>query len=137
MTTRRRNRIWLKNALLARFGSPSREGESCHKNTTPDAAEEKPFFHLIMDDTLRRKMDRQRILEEEAAEVIAFAERTGRKIRDEDAGTFHAHLQAGLLTCWVEYRPGTGAGEWVLMNIYCHRMTIQPEPVWKGVKREE
>jgi NADPH-dependent glutamate synthase beta subunit-like oxidoreductase len=126
VTERRENRAWLKRALINRYW----------EETMVEKKEAAPF-RLTIHEGLKEKMDKERILEEEVVQVIDFAERSGRKVRHTESGIFSACRQIGHMTYWADYRQGERAGEWVLVNVYCHRMAIDMEPVWQGLKTEQ
>ncbi|MBQ6360774.1 MAG: 4Fe-4S dicluster domain-containing protein [Lachnospiraceae bacterium] len=83
-----------------------------------------PDQHIILriSGEIREEMNRQRLTEDELRSVIAYAERTGLWLEDED-GLRIAHLQMGYITVWAEYAPAKG--EFLLKDIYSHRMEIE------------
>jgi hypothetical protein len=116
-----------------------------------------PRKKMLIPAELAKKLNRERILEEDVAEVLNFCERTGRRVFHPDRKTFSGYKEIGYTTYWVEYRvpqiPGrdTGAPEseksghagqrahsddesYELVNAYAHRMKIELEAVWNGRK---
>ncbi|WP_281680028.1 pyridine nucleotide-disulfide oxidoreductase/dicluster-binding protein [Synergistes jonesii] len=92
---------------------------------------EKEKIPLFISPELEAKMNRDRILEEDVASVIAFCERTGRKLVDE-RGHFIGYGEIGHITCWAEYSPEKDG--YRVHNAYPHRMKIELEEVWHGRK---
>ena len=127
VTERRENRLRLKRSLSLEYLN---EEPQMEKSTDPK-------IELVIPEAIKKKMDEERILEEEARLVVQNSESTGRKVIRGDRITRSAYLQIGHMTYWADYRPGEKEGQWLLDNIYCHRMSIELEPVWGGVKREE
>jgi Fe-S oxidoreductase len=123
---RRENRISLKKQLLKEFWEEEMTEER-----------PRPGIQLIIDPELKDKLHREHILEEEVAEVIAFCEKTGRKISLVEKETFSGYRQIGHMTYWVEYKPVEGKAEcYELVNAYSHRMKIDLEAVWNGKKTD-
>lgn len=79
-------------------------------------------FQVIIPEKVRQVLDDRRILADEVKAVIAYAERTGNKLRDNDRGHYIAYLQPVSVTYWVEYSPC--AGGFTVHNAYCHRLEI-------------
>jgi len=147
---RRKNRIRLKRELLKEFwGTETQEDETEPRKKVRISAE------------LSKKFHRERILEEDVIEVLSFCERTGRRVFHPDRGTFSGYKEIGYTTYWVEYRApqssvqdaaaqaqesekpgraGQGAHSddacYEVVNAYSHRMKIELEPVWNGIKVE-
>ena len=108
---RRTNRARVKQGILREFGE-NREG-------TVEAYE---TIHLEMAPEVRRSIDERRILEDDIRQVIDHAERTGKRLRNNQNGQYRACLQPENVTFWVDYTP-LGAG-FTVHNAYCHRMNI-------------
>jgi Fe-S oxidoreductase len=125
VSERRENRIRLKQNLLKRFWKE-----------TPDAPKVKPQIRLILSPELSQKLDRERMLYEDLVEVVAFCERTGRRIRLPDRNTYSGYCEVGRMTYWAEYREGNERGVYDLVNAYAHRMKIELEEVWNGRRTE-
>lgn len=79
---------------------------------------------------LLEKMNRERLLEEDALAVIEECEKTGRKIWDPSTERFFGCKEIGHMTQWVEYAPSPEGYE--LFNTYAHRMKIEQENVPHG-----
>ena len=91
-------------------------------------------YPLIMEDEVREKVNKQKILEEDICAVIYNAETTGRRTFDPNTGHYKAYKEIGHITCWVEYTPLEQGYE--VHNLYTHRMKIELEAVWNGRKTE-
>ena len=91
-------------------------------------------YPLIMEDEVREKVNKQKILEEDICAVIDNAETTGRRTFDPNTGHYKAYKEIGHITCWVEYTPLEQGYE--VHNLYTHRMKIELEAVWNGRKTE-
>jgi hypothetical protein len=124
VTERRRNRVALKQSLLEKYWNepPADQDESA---VCP---------RLIINETLLAQMDEDRILEEDVREVVAFCERTGRKVYNEAFASYSGYRKIGHMSYWVEYRPADGKDGIELLRAYTHRMEIALEAVWNGVK---
>ncbi len=149
VSERRENRIRLKRMLLQEFRKAEMEEEKKAQARNVNISAE-----------LAAKLNKQRILEEDALEVLDFCECTGRRVYHPEKGTYSGYREIGYTTLWVEYRmpesetvtrgqdkaeSGNGAREqdfphpkavYELVNAYSHRMKIEIEPVWNGRKTE-
>jgi Fe-S oxidoreductase len=125
VSERRENRIRLKRTLLKRFWKE-----------TPDEAENRSEIRLTIPPALSQKLDRERILYADLVEVIAFCERTGRRIRLPERDVYSGYREVGLMTYWVEYRKRDEEGAYELVNAYAHRIRIELENVWNGRRTE-
>jgi ferredoxin len=110
VSERRRNRVLLRRKLIEQHGG----------DIPPP--EEESILKLIMKDELRRRASAELILEEDISAVIEECEKTGRKLLHTETGRLTGHLQRGIITYWVEYKPGEDGFE--VFNAYCHRMMI-------------
>ena len=117
------NRVALKKRLLEEIWKEESEMES-YENEYP----------LIMEDEVREKVNKQKILEEDICAVIDNAQTTGRRTFDPNTGHYKAYKEIGHITCWVEYTPLEQGYE--VHNLYTHRMKIELEAVWNGRKTE-
>jgi len=145
---RRKNRTLLKRELLKEFWGVE---------TAEDKEEPRKKVHISAE--MAKKLNRERILEEDVAEVLSFCERTGRRVFHPETGTFSGYKEIGYTTYWVEYRapqnhgrdneelelekPGQAGRKtpsdeeiYELVNAYAHRMKIELEAVWNGRKVE-
>ncbi|MDR2295475.1 MAG: NAD(P)-binding protein [Clostridiales Family XIII bacterium] len=129
VTERRRNRVALKRTLLERYWN---------EKPAPPAgdADGADGPRILIGEALLAQMDADRILEEEVREVVAFCERTGRKVLDADSGAYGGYKKIGRMSYWVEYRPLDGGEGLELLRAYAHRMEIALEAVWNGVKQD-
>jgi Fe-S oxidoreductase len=126
VTERRRNRAALKRALLERYWN--------EKPVPPAADAEAP--RLRIGEALLAQMDADRILEEDVRAVVAFCERTGRRLYSAAGGSYSGYRKIGHSSYWVEYRPLEGEDGQELLRAYAHRMEIALEAVWNGVKQD-
>jgi Fe-S oxidoreductase len=125
VTERRRNRAALKRSLLEKYwGEPPAPAD--------ENADEGP--RLAISEALLAQMDEDRILEDEIREVVAFCERTGRRVYIEESGSYGGYRKIGHMSYWVDYRPAGADGGFELLRAYAHRMEIVPEAVWNGVR---
>lgn len=121
VTERRYNRIELKRSILKKFW-----GE------TMNIKKEKSDVKVDISDELKKKLSRQRILEEEIINVIDFCETHNRTVHNTAADTYTGYRQIGHMTYWAEYRKSEQ--KITLVNAYSHRMEIELEVVWNGKK---
>jgi Fe-S oxidoreductase len=140
VTERRENRARLREDLLKEFW-----------HEQPTDMKKQPKRNLKISEELKRKISRERILEDDLAEVINFCEQSGRRTWLPESGTYSGYREIGRMTYWVEYRaletkaPDTASAVsgnseeprnsgYELVNAYAHRMKIELEAVWKGKK---
>ncbi|MDD5205588.1 MAG: heterodisulfide reductase-related iron-sulfur binding cluster [Desulfobacterales bacterium] len=71
------------------------------------------------------RLENRRILVEDLQQVIAYAERAGRKLHDPQTGHWLAHHTPARVTYWVEYSFSEEA--YTIHNAYSHRMKIVEE----------
>ena len=127
VTQKQRNRMELKQAMLSLFWDELIEIEDGMYGLT-----------LLISDEIKQKMDRKHILEKEVAQVIDFCQRTGRTVTNTETGTLTGYSQVDRMTYWVEYRPsGTSGKEFEVVNVYSHRLKIELEAVWNGVRKAD
>lgn len=126
VTERQENRRQLKKALLEFFWEETMETEKSRYPVT-----------LEISDEVKRKLDNERILEEEAAHAVNFCQRHNRTILNQETGTLTGYCIIGHATYWVEYEIlDEKAGLYRLINAYTHRIRIELEAVWNGIKQE-
>ena len=103
------NRARLKKTLLRDIW------EECVSGTPrPYALRISPEVRGVMEDAF--------ILDDDVRDVIAYAERTGNRLRNRTNGHFMASFRPGHVTFWVEY---SRQGEtFVIHDAYCHRLEI-------------
>jgi Fe-S oxidoreductase len=124
VTRRRENRITLKKKLLELYWRE--EMQIQRKNYG---------FGLAISDALSGKLDDAKILDEEIYEAVDFARRTKRFVIDEETGAKSAYHKIGNMTYWVTFAEDPqDETKLTLVNAYSHRMSIDLEPVWNGVK---
>ena len=80
---------------------------------------------LLIDEALRKKLSKDRILEEEAEEAVRSCEQTGRTVINPETGAKTGHALVGNFTIWVTYQSENGKTR--LLNCYSHRMHILAE----------
>jgi Fe-S oxidoreductase len=114
LSERRRNRMYLKRALLAEL--------------RPELAPkgDDSVSRLVISADLREKLDKDRILEDDIVSAIESCEKSGRVIIDAETSRRFGHSVVGRLTHWAEYKL-TETGGYELINAYCHRMAIESE----------
>jgi Fe-S oxidoreductase len=116
---RRRNRIYLKRALLGEYRPELAQGKDDSVN------------RLTISSDLREKLDKERILEEDIVSTIESCEKNGRVVIDTETSHRFSHSVVGHLTHWAEYK-WTKTGEYELINAYSHRMEIDLEETVHG-----
>lgn len=67
--------------------------------------------------------------------MIAACQKDGCPVYHEDKDTYSCYGMVGHMTLWVEY--SFSEETFTLVNAYTHRMKIEMEAVWNGVKRED
>lgn len=92
----------------------------------------KSNIRLIIGPEMKEKLNKERILESEIAQVIEFCETTGRKVESAEKGSFSGYKLIGNNTYWAEYKKE--GDQYRLINAYFHRMKIDLEAVWNGRK---
>lgn len=122
ITERRKNRSKLKRDALKEFFHQETEMKNM------DAG-----LNLIINDSLKKKLGDELLLEEDILNAVEFCERSGRKVMDPVTGNFAGYAEIGRYTYWVEYRAVKDGFE--LINAYSHRMRIQLEETWNGRKQ--
>ncbi|KNZ43577.1 (Fe-S)-binding protein, partial [Acetobacterium bakii] len=113
LTQRRENRIKLKKVLQIET-----EGIKI-------ALEDEPMksVKVFIAPEVYAKMDRNFILAEDVQRTIEYCESTGEKIMDISTGNFSGHLQDGIITFWVIYKPERDGFR--LETVYSHRLIIE------------
>lgn len=133
-SARRENRISLKSRLERLLAT----GESAPAEFDPaDGAGIVKAFDITLEipAAVRKKISNEYILEMEAAETVAFCEKTGRTLYKSDTDTLTGYHKIGNMTYWVEYRTKE-EDIFQLINAYSHRMAIEIEMIWNGEKVE-
>jgi predicted SPOUT superfamily RNA methylase MTH1 len=119
----------MKQKLLQKYW-----GETMDENGGQTAKEAADGIRIRIGAALLAKMDEDRILEEEARDVVAFCERTGRRIYNAEKQTYSGYRKIGHMSYWAEYRKLPDGQGIELVSAYTHRMEIELEAVWNGVK---
>ncbi|MDR1138219.1 MAG: NAD(P)-binding protein [Synergistaceae bacterium] len=114
LSERRRNRAYLKRALLGKYWP----------ELSPK--EDDIVSRLVISADLREKLDKDRVLEEDIVSTIESCEESGRVVIDAETSHRFGHSVVGRLTHWAEYKL-TDKGGYELINAYCHRMSIELE----------
>ncbi|MDA8333548.1 MAG: hypothetical protein M0Z41_00925 [Peptococcaceae bacterium] len=89
------------------------------------AREELTDVRLDLDETVASLLTERAIRAGNVQKVIAYAERTGNKLVNQDTGHFVAHFRPTTVTYWVEYSPL--ADGFRVYNAYSHMMRITGE----------
>lgn len=79
-------------------------------------------FVLRIAPEVRKVMEDAFILDDDVRDVLAYAERTGNRLRNRANGHFMASFKPGHVTFWVEYSKQEAA--FVIHDAYCHRLEI-------------
>jgi Fe-S oxidoreductase len=145
VTERRRNREYLKGRLVSKFGAASgvagasgMAGSGAGDDHARAGASGEPYdFTLSISDELLRKMDGEKILEDDVYQVVGFMRSSGRRSFDAASGTHSGYRKIGHTTYWVSYRENAGGDELTLVNVYSHRMSVDMERIWNGRKTRE
>lgn len=88
-----------------------------------DGSKSYESIRLVIAPQVQKLLDARLILIEDIQQVIEYAERTGKKLRNKPSGHFLAHYKPTAVTYWVEYLPHGDAFE--VYNAYSHRMEIE------------
>ena len=98
---------------------------------TGEDVQEKQSMIIHINETLRRKLAADMLLEEDARRAVERCESEGRSLTDKPCGNRRGYAVIGRITCWVEYKK-LANGEYQLINAYAHRMAIELEETWHG-----
>ena len=79
-------------------------------------------IQLIVSDEVRARLDQRLILIEDIQRVIEYAERTGRRLFNQQTQRYLAYFKPTAVTYWVEYVPQGEA--FAIFNAYSHRMEV-------------
>ena len=112
------NREQAKRDIITRF-FPERSGE---------IIERVPAVRLEAEAEVLAKLGKERVRLDDAAQIIAAGEASGRVSVDELTGHCFSYGMIGPVTLWAEYSPLPG-GAYRLHNAYQHRMKIESEDV--------
>jgi hypothetical protein len=111
---RHENRARLKRKLLKEIWGEDMDGSKSYENV-----------RLIITPQVQKLLDDRLILIEDIQQVIEYAERSGKKLRNKPSGHFLAHYKPTAVTYWVEYLPQGDAYQ--VYNAYSHRMELGEE----------
>ena len=131
-TEGRENRKALRRRLALQLDNQAEKIEEKAKEKTEDKA---AGLKLIFSEDLKERMRKERILEEDVEAVIRFCEKSGRKLRLEGDNAHTGYREAGYMTYWVTYEK-ISEKEYLVRNVYSHRMKIELEEVWNGVRQD-
>lgn len=121
ISKRQENRVQLKKNLLKNYwGINMKEKEN------------KEQICLSIPEELKLKLSGEKILEADLISVVAFCEKTGRKVYNSEKNSYSGYKAVGYMTYWVEYQCLEDGFE--LINAYSHRIKIEMEAVWNGEK---
>jgi hypothetical protein len=125
---KRARALELKRELASLFEG-STEGKDCGGTAGPDGAGDRaalPRVEMRISDEVRLEMDANFILDDDVAETILTAERSGVKFIGEMKGESLACLERPNVTYWVEYRL-CDDGAYDVYNVYSHRMRFKAD----------
>jgi len=129
LTERRENRVFLKKEILRAQGTEIREKiglEHMSENQKPTGEIQKSTLENIhFAPGLKEKISDEMSLEEDIIRTVEYCEKTGKKIRNKETGTFAGHHVIGCTTYWVEYEKNEQKIE--ILKAYSHRMTIEED----------
>jgi NADPH-dependent glutamate synthase beta subunit-like oxidoreductase len=108
---RHENRARLKRKLLKDLW-----GEDMPEQAAYEA------IQVIMSDEVRERLDQRLILIEDVQRVLEYAQRTGRRLFNQQTQRYLAYYKPTAVTYWVEYVPQGEA--FVIFNAYSHRMEV-------------
>jgi NADPH-dependent glutamate synthase beta subunit-like oxidoreductase len=108
---RHENRAHLKQKLLKEVWGEDMNGSKSYEK-----------IRLTITPQVQKMLDERLILIEDLQQVIEYAERSGKKLRNKSSGHFLAYHKPTAVTYWVEYSPQGDSYE--VYNAYSHRMEI-------------
>jgi hypothetical protein len=109
---RHENRARLKEKLLKELWSETMSEQSAFES-----------IRLILPEAVQQMVEERLILVEDMQKVIEYAERTGKRMRNQTSGHFLAYYKPTSVTYWVEYTPQED-GSFLVHKAYSHRMEI-------------
>ncbi len=113
---KRANSLAVKKELMKKMTGADFEPEAREWDT----------LTLVIDEALRRNLDRKLISGNDLKEAIWRAESAGDKFLDPETGASLCSMVKEVITYWVEYR-GSGAGAYEILDAYSHRMRFGRE----------
>lgn len=131
-TESRENRKNLRRRLALQL---EYQTEKNNKKGIENMEEMEADFKLIFSEDLKERLRKERILEEDVEEVIRYCEKSGRKLRLEGDAAFTGYREVGYMTYWVTYEKRSNQN-YLVRNVYSHRMKIELEEVWNGIRKE-
>lgn len=108
---RHENRARLKKKLCKEIWGEMRDEQASYE-----------AINLTMTGAVQQRLEDRLILVEDIQQVIEYAERTGRKLKQPTTGHFLAHYRPTSVTYWVEYALQGAA--FAIYNAYSHRMDL-------------
>jgi hypothetical protein len=108
---KRANSLEVKRELMKRIKNTDFEAPSHPWNT----------LTLVIDEGLRRTLDRKLISGSDIKEAVWRAESTGDRFLDEQTGACLCSMVKEVITYWVEYRR-IADGTFEILDAYTHRM---------------
>lgn len=111
---RHENRARLKKKVLKEVWGEMRDEQASYE-----------AINLTMTEAVQQRVEERLILVEDIQQVIEYAERTGRKLKQPNTGHFLAHYRPTSVTYWVEYAPQGDA--FAIHNAYSHRMELMED----------
>ncbi len=111
---RHANRVHLKKQLLKEVWGEDMPVQNSYES-----------IQLIIPEAVRDLLEQRLILEEDIQQVIEYAEKSGRRLRQAQSQHFLTHYRPNRVTYWVEYSLNEGVYE--IHNAYSHRMEVKEE----------
>ena len=91
---------------------------------------------VLISPELAAKISKEQILEENVEAAIDFCRRHSRWTSQVGSNVRSGYHQIGYMTYWVQWTDTEDPGVVNLENAYTHRMEIELEAVWNGIKQE-
>jgi hypothetical protein len=92
---------------------------------------------ITLADDIIQKMDEDKILAEDVYATVNHARRTASCFLQPASGVRSGQLKIGRATYWVDYLESGDTGHTTITAVYSHRLAIELEEVWGGVRRNE
>jgi hypothetical protein len=109
---RHENRAHLKRSMLKRIWREDMESSRPYEQ-----------IRLIITPKVQQQIEERLILVEDIQQVIEYAERTGKKLRNKRTNNYLTHYKPTSVTYWVEYVPE--GDSFVVIKAYSHRMEME------------
>lgn len=124
VTERQQNRIYLKKKIT---GLPDREDRMTDKECNRS--------RVKIPQPLQAKLSALRVLEDDVIHTLEFCMKHNRTVYDREADTYSGYSMIGHMTLWIEFRK-LEDDCYELVNAYTHRVKIELEAVWNGIKQD-